>query len=210
MRGEIGEEEFWRGRGAEAHGLDDGGVLPAISGIGRGRHGACGGGGGEADDEVLLERLRRAGRVQREPLLLAHGDHLRAEVEEGQAVDFTAGVQRVVAQVPAGAAGDFEDVAFALLREAFADAVDAHQGFGRAHFAVEAIGRFVVAGGDVGLLVEVLDVGVVAGPAGDDGDLGDVEAETDGEEAQDDGGEFPSGFGFWVVAWLHWLDGQLS
>lgn len=67
-------------------------------------------------------------------------------------------------------------MAFALFGEAFADGVDAHQGFAGAYFAVEAIGCFVVAGGDVGLFGQVLDFGGVAGLAGDDGELGDVEA----------------------------------
>ena len=48
-----------------------------------------------------------------------------------------------------------------------------------------------------------------AGLAGDDDQLGDVEAESDGEETQDDGGEFSAGFRFRVVAWLHWLNGEL-
>lgn len=97
--------------------------------------------------------------------------------EEGDAVDFAAGGgQVVVAQVPAGAARDFQDMAFAGAREAFAQPVDAHQGLRGADFAVEAVCGFVVAGCHVFLLRQVVDRGVVAGLAGDDGELGDVEA----------------------------------
>ena len=60
-------------------------------------------------------------------------------------------------------------MAFAGARQAFADAVDSHQGFGGADFAVEVVGCFVVAGCDIFLLGEVVDGWVLAGLAGDDG-----------------------------------------
>jgi hypothetical protein len=49
---------------------------------------------------------------------------------------------------------------------------------------------------------------VFAGLTGNDDQLGDVEAESDSEETQDDWGEFAASVRFWIVGRLHWLDGK--
>lgn len=117
------------------------------------------------------------------PFLLTDIDHLRAQVDERQAVDGARRAQVVVADVPAGAAGHFQDVASALLREGFANSQEPHEAFRHAHFAVEAVGRVVVDARDVFLAFQVAHAAVLRCAAGGVEELRDVEAHRCGEDA---------------------------
>ena len=127
------------GGGAQPKGLEDGGVA-FLRHIGRSAEGRLG-----------EERYGCVIRVERHPFFSADIEHLRAEVEQGDAVAFG---QVVVSRVPARARRDFQTMSMGFLGQSAAFAEDASGAFGEVNIGVEGGGCAVVDKGDVGVLRE--------------------------------------------------------